>query len=71
MYCGAFLLGTLSGEVETPRRSFSIALVVLVPIVVLQIMLPLALSLSVNQNLGRYDRELMLTYYYPHITTLR
>jgi len=55
LYCGFFSLGTLAGELEQPRRTFSISLAILFPAVLLLNTLPLMVALGLDDRLEHYS----------------
>jgi amino acid transporter len=55
LYCGFFSLGTLAGELEQPRRTFSISIAILFPAVLILNTLPLAVALGLDDRLDHYD----------------
>jgi amino acid transporter len=55
LYCGFFSLGTLAGELENPRRTFTISIAILFPAVLLLNTLPLAVALGLDDRLDHYS----------------
>ena len=55
LYCGFFSLGTLAGELENPRSTFTIAIAILFPAVLLLNTLPLAVALGLDDRLDHYS----------------
>jgi len=54
LYCGFYSLGSLAGEIEDPKRTYSIALVILIPMVVLLNVLPIAVSIATDPTRSNY-----------------
>ena len=55
LYCGFFSLGTLAGELEDPRRTFTISIAILFPAALLLNTLPLAVALGLDDRLDHYS----------------
>jgi len=54
LYCGFFSLGTLAGELDSPRRTFLVSIAILFPTVLILNTLPLAVALSLDDVPSHY-----------------
>ena len=55
LYSGFFSLGAIAGDVDRPKRTFSIVIAMLLPLVTLLNTVPLAIALSEDPVLSNYD----------------
>ena len=55
MRSGFFSLGTLAGELENPRSTFTISIAILFPAVLILNTLPLAVALGLDDRLDHYS----------------
>ena len=56
LYCGFLSLGSLAGELENPKQSYIIALMILIPIVLIVNCIPLAVSMSLDHDRNNFVR---------------
>ena len=52
---GYYFAGTLAGEVDNPRKTFPLVLLILIPVVFVQTVPPLALALSIDQDVSNFN----------------
>jgi hypothetical protein len=55
LYSGFFSLGAVAGDIDQPKRTFSVVIATLLPLVMLLNVIPLAIALSVDQNLDNFE----------------
>ena len=61
LYCGFLSLGSLAGELENPKQSYIIALMILIPIVLIVNCIPLAVSMSLDHDRNNFVRTTTTT----------